>query len=322
MFFESFKITGAGIGQIIILGGVGFFLVKRDILKKEALHFLSRLVIEVTLSAMIFCQLMSNFSFSAYVNWWVFPILSAAVTSAGLLIGLIFSVFIKELQKKLQFLSLITFQNSAFIPIVLVAALLPKESADKMMVYLFLFLLGFNAAILSFGVYLLTFTKAKKFEINSLFNPPVIATIASLVFVYFGLPRFVPEFVFRPLKMIGDCTVPLSMFIVSANLAEIKLRHIDKAAMFFTVLAKLVILPLLGVLLVVKFKIDCLIGLLIVMQLAVPSATLLSVIMTHHKREDFLISQGVFFTHIASIITVPLFLSLYFALVGWPGCVR
>jgi len=53
---------------------------------------------------------------------------------------------------------------------------------------------------------------------------------------------------------------------------------------------------------------------LILMQLAMPSATSLSVIVRHYKKEDLLISQGVFFSHILSVITIPLFLSLYFTL--------
>jgi predicted permease len=55
-------------------------------------------------------------------------------------------------------------------------------------------------------------------------------------------------------------------------------------------------------------------GLLVLMQLAMPPATSLSVITRHYKKEDLLISQGVFFGHIASVITIAIFLSLYFTL--------
>jgi len=45
-----------------------------------------------------------------------------------------------------------------------------------------------------------------------------------------------------------------------------------------------------------------------------PSATSLSVIARHYEKEDLLISQGIFFTHIFSVLSIPLFLSLYFTL--------
>jgi len=48
--------------------------------------------------------------------------------------------------------------------------------------------------------------------------------------------------------------------------------------------------------------------------LAMPPATSLSVVTANYKKEDLLISQGIFIGHIVSIFTIPLFLSLYFIL--------
>jgi predicted permease len=166
----------------------------------------------------------------------------------------------------------------------------------------------------SIGVYMLTFVRTKKFELGSLFSPPVIATIFSLLFIYWGLNRFVPEVALKPLRMIGDCTLPLAMVVVGGNLASIHLGHIDKKTMCLVVLAKLVILPALGLWLVLGLKLPELMGLLILIQLAVPSATSLSLIVRHYRKEDLLISQGIFFSHIVSLITIPLFLSWYFTL--------
>jgi predicted permease len=196
----------------------------------------------------------------------------------------------------------------------LVAALLPKDKIDPMFIYIFLFLLGFNLVMWSLGIYMLTFHQNKRFELGSLFSPPVIATLFSLVFIYLGLKNIVPEFIYNPLKITGDCTLPLAMFVVGGNLAEIRLGYIDKKAIFLMLLSKLIILPVLGLILIMKFKMPQLLGLLIIMQLAMPPATSLSVITRHYKKEDLLISQGIFFGHIASLITIPIFLSLYFTL--------
>ncbi len=314
MFLESFRITSLAVSQIFILGAIGFFLIKRNILKELGLDALSRLVIEVTLPILIFCQLVKDFSFSLYPDWWIFPLISIGVTAAGLLVGAFLSVFIKGSQNKLQFLGLVVFQNSGYLPLALVAALLSKEKMDSMFIYIFLFLLGFNLIIWSLGVHILTFARAKKFELGSLFSPPVAATIFSLLFIYFGLSKSVPDFILKPLKMAGDCTLPLALMVVGGSLAQIRLKHIDKKAMFFILLAKLIILPLLGIWLIAVFKLPELIGLLIIMQLSMPSAVTLSVIIRHYKKEDLIISQGIFFSHILSIITLPLFLSLYFSI--------
>jgi hypothetical protein len=315
MFLESFKISGIAIGQIFLLGVIGYFLMKREILGHEGLDILSRLVIEVTLPILIFCQLIKDFRFDLFPNWWVFPLLSIIINIAGLLLGYLFIGFIKGLHHRIQFLGLITFQNSGYLPLALIAALLPKEKADITLIYLFLFLLGFNLAVWSFGVYMLSFHERRRFELGSLFSPPVIATLFSLVVIFFGLNKYIPDALIKPLRMVGDCTLPLAMFVVGGSLGMIRLSHIDKKAMTFMVLAKLVILPLLGLWLIIKLKLPELIGLLILMELAVPPATSLVVITKHYKKEDLLISQGVFVGHLVSLVTLPLFLSLYFALV-------
>ena len=315
MFLESFKITGLAVAQIFLLAALGYFLIKRNMLGPEGLNALSRLVIEVTLPLMIFCQLIKDFSFALYSNWWIFPLISIAITIAGLIVGAVFLGLIRGPQHKLQFLSLIAFQNSGYLALALVAALLPSDKLDSMFTYIFLFLLGFNLVMWSLGVYILSFTRAKKFELGSLFSPPVIATLVSLILIFFSLNKFIPEAVLKPLRMVGDCTLPLAMLVVGGNLASIHLGHIDKKAMSLMILAKLIILPVLGIWLVIKFKFPELVGLLILMQLAVPSATSLSLIITHYKKEDLLISQGIFLSHIVSLVTLPLFLSLYFTLI-------
>ena len=314
MFLESFKITGLAVAQIFLLAALGYFLIKKNMLGHEGLDALSRLVIEITLPLMIFCQLIKDFSFTLYSNWWVFPLISIAITIAGLIIGSIFMGFIRGDQHKLQFLSLVAFQNSGYLTLALVTAFLPADKLNSMFIYIFLFLLGFNLVIFSLGVYILSFTRAKKFELGSLFSPPVIATLTSLILIFFGLNKFIPQGALKPLRMVGDCTVPLAMLVVGGNLALIHLGHINKKAISLAILAKLIILPALGLWLVIKFKLPELLGLLIIMQLAVPSATNLSVIIRHYKKEDLLISQGIFLSHIVSLVTLPLFLSLYFTL--------
>jgi predicted permease len=205
----------------------------------------------------------------------------------------------------------------------LVAALLPDDKIGSMFIYIFLFLLGFNLVMWSVGVYMLRVGKTKEFfqedimrqkgqnKLGSLFSPPVIAVIFSLVFIFFNLNKFFPQVLFKPLRMVGDCTLPLAMFIVGGNLAEIHLSNINKKAIILIVLAKLIILPLFGLLFITRFNFSELIGLLILLELSMPPATSLSLIIRHYKKQDLLISQGIFFGHIASIITIPLFLSLY-----------
>jgi predicted permease len=316
VFLDSFKITGFAVAQIFLLAAIGFLLVKKNFLPDKGLGVLSRLVIEVTLPLLIFCQLLTDFRFNLFPNWWIFPLLSLLITACGIACGFLFLNFIKGgTQNKLQFLSLVAFQNSGYLPLALVDALLPKDQAATLFIYIFLFLLGFNLLMWSAGVYMLTFSRAKKFELGSFFSPPVIATLFSLVFIFLGLYKFVPPAVMRPLRMLGDCTLPLALMVVGGNLAQISLKKIDKRTLSFALLAKMLILPAAGLWILVKFRLPELLGLLILIQLAMPPATSSSLIIGHYKKEDLCISQGIFFGHLLSLVTLPVFLSIYFILV-------
>jgi predicted permease len=313
VFIEHFKITGIAVFQIFLLAAVGFFLTKRRFLSSRGLDDLSRLVMDLALPVLIFCQLIRDFSFSLYPNWWVFPLISIAITLLGLLVGFLFLGFIKGGQEKLQFLSLVSFQNSGYLPLALVAALLSPEKVGEMFIYLFLFLMGFNLVMFSLGVHILNFHKERKLKIQSLFSMPVVATIFSLVLVYLGWSKFFPQVIIKPLRIFGDTTLPLAMLVVGGNLAQINLSDIDRKAVSILILAKMIILPLIGIALINIFKIPELIGLLIIIQLSMPSAVTLSVILRGYRKDDVLASQGIFITHLAGIITIPIFLILYFS---------
>jgi predicted permease len=313
VLLDSFKITITAVFQIFLLGGFGYFLVKKEVLGHEGLKALSRLTIDITLPVLIFCQLIKDFRFDIYSNWWIYPLLSIAVTVLGLVVGSVFMGLIDGQQHKLQFLSLIAFQNSGYLPLALIAALLPVDKAGPMFIYLFLFLLGFNLLMFSVGVHMLCYHKNKEFELASLFSPPVIAVLVSLAVIFFGLNKFVPDVIYKPLRLVGDCTLPLAMFVVGGNLAAINLGKMHPKGIMLAVLSKMLIMPAIGLWIIFSFNFPPLLGLLILIQLAMPSATTLSVITCHYKKEDLLISQGIFYSHIVSVVTIPLFLILYFS---------
>jgi len=311
VFLEHFRITGLAMAQIFILGILGYYLVKKNILSSSGLEALSRLIIQIIFPALIVTQLLANFSFNLYPNWWIFPLISLVITAVSLVLGLILLKLVKLKSNKLQFLSLVSFQNSGYLPLALAASMFVGSELSNIFIYIFLFLLGFDLAAWSLGIYILTYEKKAKFRLQYIFSPPVIASLSTLALIALGLNRFIPAAIFKPIQMIGNCTLPLALMVVGGNIALVQLKNIDKKAVGFFLLGKLIILPALGLWVVLKLGLPQLLGFLIVMQLAMPSATSLSVIIRRYNKEDALISQGVFFSHVISLVTIPIFLGLY-----------
>lgn len=310
MFLIPFKIAAGSIIQIFILGAIGYFLVRKGILGQSALGILGRLVIEVTLPLLIFARLIADFRFDLYPHWWIFPLLGIGIIFLGVLVSGLFLWLIGDKESKRQFLSLVMFQNSGYLPLPLMAAYLTIPDSSTMFIYIFLFLTGFNLLMWSIGVHLLNYHPQKRFELTSLFSPPVIAVLVGLLFVALNWARFLPAVLLSPMSMLGDSTLPLALLVVGGNLASFKIKHIQIKPMLSLILAKLVIMPLIGLWIAAQFQLGHLLGLLLVTQLAMPSATSLSVITSGFQKKDILISQGIFITHLVSIVTIPIFLSL------------
>ncbi|MBM3251386.1 MAG: hypothetical protein FJZ11_01210 [Candidatus Omnitrophica bacterium] len=313
-FFALFKTISFAMLEIFILAAFGFILVRKKIISDDGIRLLSKLLVEFILPLFIFTKVIKSFSFSLYPNWWIFPIISIMINLAGFSVGFAWFSLVKQAKTKLQkrqLVSLVGFQNSGYLPLILVATLLSSVVAETMFIYIFLFLLGFNLLIWSFGVWFLSGHSVKRFEFASVFSPPVVAIAVSLIVVALGIDKLIPQFLFHPAKMLGDCLLPLSMIVVGANLAEVSVKNINRSAITNAVILKLILLPILALAVLWWLRPEYLIGLLIILQAAVPSATTLSLITRHYRLEDEFVSHGIFFTHLVCVFTIPAWLVVY-----------
>ena len=316
-FFVTFKTTLSATIEIFLMGGCGYFLVKRKVIDNNGLVILSRLVISLFFPLFTFHQLTNHFSFSAYPNWWVFPLISFGITLGGFFVCWLMTSFLKGIPFKKEFIALVGFQNSGFIPLMLVATMFTGELAEKLYIYIFLFLIGFDLVIWSLGVWFLTRSKMKGFDLNSLLYSPFTAIVVSLILIFLGWHKAIPEILTKPIGMFGDCALPMAVFVVGGNLATIDIFSANQREIMLVMLSKLIFFPSLAFLFVLVFHIDKFVGFLIIIEAAVPSANSLSVIARRHQIDDQFLNQGIFFTNIASIITLPIFLTLYMQLTSF-----
>ncbi len=314
MFMSTFRVTGSAIIELVFLGAVGFVLLKRSIISESGLKTISDLVIGLFLPLFMFSEIVGRFSFSLYPDWWLFPILSFLITAAGYFLGLLFLAADRSLRgNSPEFLSIVSFQNSGYLPLPLIASMLSPQAAREMFIYIFLFLLGFNLTIFSFGVFLLNPKgKQRRFDLKNMFNAPVIATLLALACVLLGINKVLPEVIMKPAGLLGRCAIPLSILVVGGNLAALKTNHSsDIKPLALSLLIKLVILPMVFLGFVILVKPKPLVGLLIILQAAMPPAAFLSVISRNQNQSGRLINQAIFYGHLISIITIPIFLALY-----------
>ena len=293
------------------MGFVGYLLVKNRTITEGGLSLLSQLVTNLFLPLFIFHELTQHFNAEKFSLWWILPLISVGVTTAGFLLGRGMLLFDKECQNKSQFVSLVSFQNSGFIPLILIAALFGAQEQSILNVYIFLFCIGFNMSVWSLGVWLVTNAKIDKDQFKQILNVPFVVTLVSLGIVCLGLVDLIPGILIRPAKMFGDCTLPVSIIVVGGNLAGTNLHAFRKKSMALFILAKMILLPLIALLVIYVFKVGYLLGFILMIEAAVPSAVSLSVIGRKYKVDGTMINQGIFWSSMAGIITIPLFLTLF-----------
>ncbi len=310
-FFSTFKITFLATFQIFLMGACGYILAKREILNKGGLQLLSWLVVNFFFPLFSFNQLIHNFSFTKYQNWWIFPFISLAITAGGFFMGWAFSLVKDKMSYRREFVAIVGFQNSGFIPLVLITTMFAGKIAEDLYVYTFLFLIGFDLVIWSFGVWFLVHGKVEKREMGNLIGAPAVAIIASLILIFFGLDKWIPAAVMKPIEMFGNCALPMAIIVVGGNLAMVNIFGANRKKVALVSFVKLIVFPALVLGLLSFINAPPLIGFLVILEAAVPSANTLSVIARNYDIDDQFLNQGVFFTNIASVFTLPVFLTLY-----------
>ncbi len=294
---------------------IGFFTMRKGIIKPALIQHLSELLVYVTLPLMIFSRIVVGFSFGEFKLWWIFPLTAVLMIFVSFILAGLVTKLLRIRENLLEFKSLVSFQNSAYLPLALCSALLKPEEANVAIIYILLFLMGFNFLIWSWGVAILKSKDktGKTFWLKFL-SPPFIATLVALFLVALGVNKFIPEVVTKPLKMMGDSTVPLGLFVVGAALADFKIKGKIGRGILALASVKLIIIPLAFLGSIRLLNLPYLISLIILLQAAMPSATSLLVIARVYGENDEYISQGILITHLFAFLTIPLFLFLFFRL--------
>lgn len=313
--FSTFSASFLAIGEIFILMGIGFFTVRKGIIKSAFIQHLSELLVYVTLPLMIFSRIVMGFSFREFKLWWIFPLAAVLMIFVPFILAGLTTKLLRIRENLLEFKSLVSFQNSAYLPLALVSALLKPEEANAAILYILFFLMGFNFLIWSWGVAMLkSKDKNEKVFLIKFLSPPFIATLVAVFLVAIGINKFIPEVVTRPLKMLGDSTVPLGLFLVGAALAEFKINRKTEKGIYIAALLKLIIVPLVFLGILRFFSLPNIASLVLLLQAAMPSATSLLVIARVYGENSGYISQGILITHLFAFLTIPLFLFLFFRL--------
>ena len=211
LFFKTFEAVLIFIG----LGVVGFWLIAKRSIPKEALTTLSFLAIEISVPALVLFDMLTKFEPLGMSYWWHFPLFWWASFLFLWLISKLFSfLFPKEFREEAK-VSLL-YPNAIFIPLILLPSIFPE--VEDIEVKLFLFTMFFPFVLFNIFGFFYKNSKGKfNFSLSKTFHPIVSFTIFAIIIKYLNWSNFIPSFFIDIIKRLGVLAIPLLVFVIGGN---------------------------------------------------------------------------------------------------------
>jgi predicted permease len=197
--------------------------------------------------------------------------------------------------------------NYSYIPVPLVQKFFSRETMGM----LFTYNLGVEIAFWTAGIFILTHHSVRSSGWKRLLNGPVIAIIVSLILNFCHAHEWLPSFFLTSVHMVGQSSVPLSLILTGATLADLLLQnhaHTPGITAIGGCGVRLLILPVLF-LLIARF-LPCSVELkrVIVVQAAMPAAMFPIILAKHYGGDPDTAMQIVLSTTLAGLLTIPLWI--------------
>jgi len=309
-FYDFYSLISA-IFKIFFLLGLGYLLYVKRLIRKETADGLSNILIWVCVPALIFTKITSTFNPFDFPKWWILPICSIAMAFLGLGIGYLFQRPFRDFNARREFMASCAFQNSGYLPMTRVVFACSGQFCDRILVYIFLFLMGFNITIWSFAPAFLSKDIRRNFRPTAILNAPVIATILSILWVILLPGRRLHNIIYDPLVMLGNSSFPLALIVLGAYLAEYRgFSSENWKALTACLSSKLVFLPALIFILLRFLPLEQDLKFFILLESTMPVAVSMVVIGQYAGADNRFLSGAIFYSHLLAILTIPLWLNL------------
>jgi predicted permease len=316
------KIVLLKITVMFLVMVAGWWSARRQYLTPTVTKAMSLLVVQVTFPALVFSQMLETVSFAALQRGWWIPVFAglSIVLAAWVGRGAV-GLFRVPAESRKTFVFLVALPNWVFLPLPIAAGLYGAEGVR----FVLLYNLGAQVVLWTYGVRLL-----KTVEVDAqsgwrmlLSNAGVMATVAGvgLALCWPGVTAQAEAGPFRglavngvlgALKMIGDLTIPLSLLVAGAQLAELmKNSQFQWRPLIGVTLGRLVLAPL--VTLVVLKVVTLLVGVRLT-ELEIVTATVIvsmpvaiscSMFADHYNGDRGLTASAIFISTLLSLLTVP-----------------
>lgn len=288
-----------------ILMLIGFAAAKTNVLTKDALQIVSRLIVKIILPALIFSVVagsgvtLQDFFISG--SFALAVMLCFAVLSLS---GVIMSKLCRLEGKTANiFIALSTFSNIGFMGIPLIQSLFVEPVAQ---VCIFVYTLVDMALLWTYGVYLCSRHQQHADSlkaVKNIINPTTIAL--TLAFIMLVLNIRLPAPLINTISGLGGTSKYLALMYLGGALAYVSLNSIFKRpGILALAIVKMVIVPVIAYY-CLGFFLPQIPRVILTLIVSLPPMTTIAMLASTYQSADEYAAEVIFVLTVASLITIP-----------------
>ena len=302
----DFQVIATTMCSLFIIVIAGYFSHRRGIINEEFERKLSGFVIKVTCPALLISSTMGD---KMPDREHIPLLLLVSLLTYVILIPLAYvQPVLMRVKRDLRgmYSFMLTYSNVGFIGYPVVASIFGSDA-----VFYACILNVFNTiTVFIWGVMFISGENLKDgFRFRLFVSPAMIATYISVIIVVLNLHT--PKAIAMPLSILGNMTVPSSLIVIGAALAEIPTRKmVGTPHIFIMCFLKLLVLPLLVYYAMILIGVDTRISSINMILIAMPVASFGTMFCMQMGKDETTMSQGTFWTTLLSVVSIPLLVML------------
>jgi predicted permease len=295
------------LGTIAIILVLGFLLGKFKLISPKTNKALVNLLLTVFMPASLFLAFPATYD-EATSGLFKSGLIAGVLVMLTLIIVsyIIFNkkFYKKEKQRSAAQFALI-FNNATFLGYPIIASTFGEQGIIPYCG----FIIAFNVALFSYGVYLFKHKVDFKLILSVITNPNIIPVVLGVIVFFTGFK--IPAFTRDAVQFTGNATTALSIICVGYMLSNAKFtKLIKKWKLMLTALSQLIIGPLItwGLLSVLQFPQEVIVVCTLIQ--ALPTATSLGLFASKYGGDETEASELVTISTLLSIATMPIMVSV------------
>jgi len=310
------------VAVLLIIGLLGFWIIKRNILPQNILQILGVLAIDIALPCIVFANIIMKFSPSSTHLWWQYPLWWLGFSFIAFILSIL-SMLISSKITRREFAISLFFQNGLFFPFVIITGIFGPTTSFVAELFIFI---AFHPTLFFSTNHLFFDSKKTEQEVNinikngktrlkwgRIFNPVLFSTLIALIFKLSGIDRYLPSFIIMATQMLGTMSIPLLMLIIGGSLyVDFQNRgKIYSMEIFKFIIIKNILFPLVFIILLVLVRPSYSIALIIFLEGASPPITAIPFQTQKYGGNSSITNQFILSSFIFSIISIPLMFIIF-----------